>query len=113
MNPVVKRGWDESSLEGTVLLGAGESFWDKRRLSSEGEPRLLPASPHGALRQLAQLMPWCSGASLSPQERLSLSPRALGNGDAQLILLCRPVGGRMGRGTARPHLSLRGGFALR
>lgn len=53
MNPVVKRGWDESSLEGTVLLGAGESFWDKRRLSSEGEPRLLPASPHGALRQLA------------------------------------------------------------
>lgn len=98
MNPVVKRGWDESSLEGMVLLGAGGSSWDKRQLSSEEQPGLLPASPPCALCQLAQLMPWCSGVSLSPHERLSLSPPGLGRRDAQLILLCKSITREAGKG---------------
>lgn len=54
--------------------------WDQEGPSSSTgreEPRQLGclSSPHyRVVRQLAPLMPWCSGAPLSLQERLSLQP---------------------------------------
>lgn len=101
MNPVVKRGWDESSLEGMVLLGlegpSGTRGGSARRDSQDcsQQPSVCPV-PAGT----ADVVLW--SILISPGEAFT---ELLSTGKWSCSTHPALQRRRMGGGTARPWLS--------